>query len=124
MNIDETIYRLRQEANEWDWLRSSTKEDEENGFKCRFSEGSKEYARRVEEITQIANWLEELQTLRKAYELMAKDLNSLVSACKVSFENCPRVNGRDINRKCYECWQEDYINKAREAQNDGTDKPI
>ena len=68
MKLEETIYQLRQEANEWDWLRSSTKEDEENGFKCRFSEGSEEYARRVEEITRIADWLEELKTLIRENE--------------------------------------------------------
>lgn len=60
----------------------------------------------------------ELKVLRKAYELMAKDLNSLTPVCKVNFENCPRTNGTDVNRECYECWQEYYINKAKEAQKD------
>lgn len=112
MTLDETIYRLSQEANEWDWIRSSTKEDEENGFKCRFAEGSEEYARRVEEITQIANWLEELKTLRKAYELLAlsfcKNIPCVFCEC---FSECKDSKiderGRDITMR-------HFLQKARE----------
>lgn len=99
MTLDETIYLLRQEANEWDWLRSSTKDDEENGFKCRFSEASEEYARRVEEITQIANWLEELKTLRKAYNLICYSYVNDTEEC-----NCPR----ELRERCK---AQDYMSR-------------
>lgn len=104
--LDDVIYQLQREANEWEWLSQSAKDDEDNGLKCRFSEGSIEYKRRADEVNQMIEYLKELKTTRKA----------LILACReLSFRDSP-VDCKHVSAPRTVRYKEKFLKKAGEEE--------
>lgn len=101
MNLNEAIAHCEEKAEELNQRAESA----ENNGQYQFSDECKECAN---EHKQLAEWLKELETLRKAFEL----------ACEVSaFCCCEDVFTHKCDNDCATHWEEYFMQKAR-TEND------
>lgn len=104
MKLDEAIIHCEEKAEELNQRAESA----ENNGQYKFSGECKECA---SEHEQLAEWLKELKTLRKAYDLACKNC----FGCWDAYEN--QIDCSD--KSCVECFKEYYLQKARE-ENENT----